>query len=440
MSGIRTPLNATPAFALGQGKWLKEILRAGDLHYQGGTYKIDTDYLDSVVTSFNDKAIKRVPFQLADADNRHTQAPERRKGFIEGLRRNGESLEAIIDLDEDANQIVETDASFPVSVLINHNRTTGEGREFPAVLSHVLGTYDPVLTDLSDWVRLPEEIAASNDGGGDIIDFLALNAAEHSEPLQPATDATTDSPSSDEGATKPSKEAPAVADTTTTIHELLDADQRKKLLALLTADETPQDAPGDATSTDGTDTTAADPESDNDDDADESGDDTDESVPSDEDIEAMLATVTDLDDDTPEQVAAAHNATDADNSIALANMSAQLEEMRLANEVTSKKLAQSEWKTEKDAWIHANIPPHIVNLCEPFLNGASDKLSLSHSGDKAKVAEHLRKVLSAISKTAPDLGLSQGPIGTSEEADKAREEAEARAAKAAQVTSHLKKN
>lgn len=435
MSGIRTPLNATPAFALGQGKWLKEVLRAGDLHYQGGRYPITTEYLDSVVDAYNAKAIKKVPFQLADADNRHTADPARRKGFIEGLRRNGDSLEAVIGLDDEANAIVESDLSFPVSVLINHDRTTGEGKHFDAVLSHVLGTYDPVLTELGDWVRLPEEIAASNDGGGDVLDFLALNAAEHAEPLEPAATtsdsepATGDSaPSSDEGANPDPSEG--TDDAMPDIDQLIQdpeklAELRKALAAL---DDSSDEAADEQPDPDDAEAAGEDP--------DETGD----STPSDEEIEAMLQTSDDLDADTPEQVAASHSANEADNSLALANMSQQLEEMRLANEVTSKKLAESEWRTEKDSWVHANIPPAIVALCEPFLNGASDKLALSNTGDKVKVATQMRKLLTEISKQAPSLGLSQGPIGTSEEADKAREEAEARAAKAAQVTSHLKKN
>lgn len=426
MSGIRTPLNSTPAFALGNGKWLKEVLRAGDLHYQGGTYPISTDYLDSVVAAYDAKAIKRVPFQLAGPNNEHDQRPERRRGFIEGLRRNGDSLEAVIDLEDEANHIVETDTSFPVSVLINHDRTTGEGKHFDAVLTHVLGTYDSVLTDLGDWVRLPEEIAASNDGGGDVIDFLALNAAERADPLEPTDSATLDS-SSDEGATPDPSERTEPMPTLAELLTNASDDDLKALRAKLDEVDPPKPAEGD--DDEPTDDVATD----------ESDDDTgDDSAPSDEEIEAMLTTSDDLETESPEQVAASHAAGESDNAIALANMSSQLEEMRLANEVTGKKLAEAEWKTEKDAWIHANIPPHILGLCEPFLNGASKTLALSNGGDKERVAGQLRKVLTEISKQAPNLGLSQGQIGTSEEADQAREEAEARAAKAAKVTAHLK--
>lgn len=432
MAAVRTPLDSVPALALGNRRYRKQLLKTGPLHYQGGVVDISAEMIGGIVQAFDAKAQTKVPFQLADANNAHTMDPLRRKGFVTALHQTSDGLDGIIELEDEAAGLVDSDPEFGVSVLVSPI-TTGEGQSYDHVLQHVLGTYSPVITSLEPW-----SIAASQTPADGLVDFLALAAEDAENKAEPATDApqdddapaptdsATSSPSSDEGVTDPSEEEPAVPSLKDMLADA-SADDLKALRAKLDEVDPPKPAEGD------------DDEPTDDAATDESTDDADDdSAPSDEEIEAMLTTADDLETESPEQVAASHAAGESDNAIALANMSSQLEEMRLANEVTSKKLAEAEWKTEKDAWIHANIPPHILGLCEPFLNGASKTLALSNGGDKERVAGQLRKVLTEISKQAPNLGLSQGQIGTSEEADQAREEAEARAAKAARVTAHIK--
>lgn len=387
MDAVRTPLDHGTALALGNRRYRKQVLKVGDVHYQGGKFPVTDKYLDDVVRAFDSKAITKVPFQLADSSNRHTEDPLRRFGTVVGLHRTPDGLDAVLELDDEAARLVDKDPEFGVSVLIKHDRTTGEGQHYPAVLAHILGTTDPVLTSLAPW---QPELAASHPVE-DTLDLLALtSSAPRDEPTRKALMADTLAP-----------EELAVL---------------RSLLARLTPDEpadpaTPvvepaTDLPADQPFTDG------DPEP------------TDTPEPegeaaefTDEEIAAMVASLDDIPADEPEMVAAGHDSNAADlelsHQLEVEQQARRDSELRLAQ--VEAKLAAQEYEAERLQLAQRHgIPPRITDIVRPLLEGTGGKLALSNGGE-VDPAALIRKFVVELAST-PRLDLSQ-PVGSGQGVD-----------------------
>lgn len=387
MDGVRTPMDYLPALELGNKLWRKEIIKQGTIHYDGGRFEATPEYLDSVVAAFKERAIGSVPFTFVDDYGRHVESPNARKGNVVGLERTPTGLDAIVALDDDADALVQKDKKFGVSVLIKHNRTTGNGKQYPAVLAHVAGTYDPVLNDLGDWQEF-DQIAASNDVT-DVLDLLALtSSAPRDEPTRKALMADTLAP-----------EELAVL---------------RSLLARLTPDEpadpaTPvvepaTDLPADQPFTDGDPEPTDTPEG-------------DAAEFTDEEIAAMVASLDDIPADEPAMVAAGHESSPAD-----LELSHQLEaeqqarrdsELRLAQ--VEAKLAAQEYEAERLQLAQRHgIPPRITDIVRPLLEGTGGKLALSN-GSEVDPAALIRKFVVELAST-PRLDLSH-PVGSGQGVD-----------------------
>lgn len=391
MDAVRTPLASVPALALGNRRYRKQVLTLGKIYHGGGVFDVTPEYIDSVVTAFDSKAIARVPFQLADAANSHTEDPLRRFGSVEALHRTPEGLDAVIELDEDAARLVDKDPEFGVSVLVKHNRTTGDGRRFPAVLAHVLGTTDPVLS-LTPW---REELAASH-AAEDTLDLLALTpATEPADALAlssafPAASGDTSSP----------KEGSTMADSATLAPEELAAlrslaSVAPQLVQLATA---PQDSADD---TDPADT-----------DGDQTTDDAvDEALEMTEaDIKA-LADLIDLDDEQDTQPLAASH----DGNAEMLALSQRLDEAEQARRDQALALAQlrderdeTRYSAQRDQWARKyGVHPSVTDIVKPLLKGgAGQKLALANGGGDVDPAALIAKFVHEIA-TRPRLDLSQ---------------------------------
>lgn len=386
MDAVRTPLATASALELGNKLWRKEILKAGTIHYQGGKFDATPAYLDSVLAAYQDGAIGSVPFTFVDDKGAHVEAPERRKGNIIGLERTATGLDAILSLDDDADELVRKDRKFGVSVLIKHDRTTGGGKHYPAVLAHVAGTYDPVINNLGDW----EEIAASNDAV-DVLDLLALTSAPQDEPT---------------------KESPMADAATLTPEELA---QLRSLLAKLDtpADDKPVEPEKPAAEVDETETT-------------------------DEDAE-LAAMVEGLDDaPEPELIAASNDA----NPEVLA-LSQRLEAAELARKDDALALAQLRDERDEANYLaerenlarNFGIHPSVTDIVKPLLKGAGSKLALSN-GAEVIPADLIRKFVHEIA-TRPRLDLSQAK-GTALDIDGDADEAKNRDELAAEIAKSLR--
>lgn len=384
MDAVRTPLATGTALSLGNKLWRKEILKSGTIHYKGGQFDASPDYLDAVLAAFQDGAIGSVPFTFVDDDGKHVEDPERSKGNIIGLERTATGLDAIVSLDDDADKLVRRDRKFGVSVLIKHDRTTGGGKHYPAVLAHVAGTYDPVINNLGDW----EEIAASNDAI-DVLDLLALTSAPQDEPT---------------------KESPMADAATLTPEELA---QLRSLLAKL---DTPAEV------------TPAEPEKP----AAETAE-----VETDEDAE-LAAMVEGLDAAEPELIAASNES----NPEVLA-LSQRLEAAELARKDDALALAQLRDERDEANYLaerenlarNFGVHPSVTDIVKPLLKGAGNKLALSN-GAEVIPADLIRKFVHEIA-TRPRLDLSQAK-GSALDLDGDADEAKNRDELAAEIAKSLR--
>ncbi len=387
MDAVRTPLDHGTALALGNRRFRKQLIRLGDLHYQGGTFPITEEYLDSVVKAFDARAVPAVPFQLADHGNRHTEDPERRRGTVVGLHRTPDGLDGVLELSDAGAAMVDEYPDLGVSVLVKHNRTTGEGLEFPAVLCHVLGTTDPVLTQLGPWCP---ELAASNDTT-DVLDLLALTAA----PVNGAAPLATP------GDPAPQKEAPTMADTATlTPEDVLAlrslASVAPALVKLATAPtEDPADTVGDA---------GQDP-------ADTALDEQLEMTEADIKALADLIALDDEQDDTEDgmPLAASHD-DDNDEVMALSQRLDEAEQHRRDDALALSQLRaerdETRYLAERDQLARQyGVHPSVTDIVRPLLEGSGQQLALSN-GRNVDPAALIRKFVQEIS-TRPRLDLSQ---------------------------------
>jgi len=89
---LQMPFSRGEASQVGPRLFRKQVLRQGSIRYQGRTLNFDRAYLSKLVEHFRQGAFRQVPFVLADADNKHNEAPEKasrpfdkhRDGFIMG--------------------------------------------------------------------------------------------------------------------------------------------------------------------------------------------------------------------------------------------------------------------------------------------------------------------------------------------------------------------
>lgn len=384
MDAVRTPLATGTALELGNKLWRKEILKAGTIHYKGGKFEATPEYLDSVLAAYQDGAIGSVPFTFVDDTGAHVEAPERRRGNVVGLERTATGLDGIFALDDDADELVQKDRKFGVSVLIKHDRTTGGGKHYPAVLAHVAGTYDPVINNLGDW----EEIAASNDAV-DVLDLLALTSAPQDAPTKGSTmaEATTLTP-----------------EETAQLRSLL-----AKIDAAVPAGTTaePETAPAVAEVV--------------------------EAELTDEELQRLADGILSEDGAVeviePDLIAASNDSNDE-----VLALSQRVEAAEQARRDIELRLAQSE-KREADTAFAAEkvelaqkhgIHPRITEMAKPLLHGTAGKVLALSNGNELDVADLMRKVMVEIA-TSPRLDLSQAKgsaLDLDDDADEAKERAE----------------
>lgn len=391
-AAIRTPLDESEALQLGNRVWRKEVLRAGTLHYRGDKIQITPQYLDEIVAAFREGAIGSVPFTFVDGKGEHAESPELRKGAILGLERAGDSLKATIALDPDADALVDRDRRFGVSVLVKHNRTTGGGKHYPAVLAHVAGTYDPVINDLGDW----EEIAASHDGG-QVLDLLALSA---------------DVPADEQDDNRSDNGGPPVADTLTP-DELAALRSLASVAPQLVAQATAQD--------DGIEYLTGDAVEDGPVYVDEVDDDTEGGRQmSDADIAEMLRTLDpegvmegDAEGAVDEREPIAASSGPSDEVLALTQQLAEAQQrdhdrdLRLAQ--VESELAARNYIAERDQMAREfGIHPAVTDIIRPLLEGRGvGHVALSHGdGQRVDVAATVRRFARELARR-PRLDLSQ---------------------------------
>lgn len=173
-ASVISPYSYSAAIELGNHRWSKRILPVGDLEYQGRQLHFTPAYIRGLAQAFHNRAYDQVSFQLADAQNSHTNDPERHRGTIVDMKAQPDGLWITLEPTERGEEILRQNPLLGVSARIVEQFQRGDGAFFPAAIQHVLGTLDPRIPGLGAW----EPVSLSNGGDSSItIDLSNLSFA-----------------------------------------------------------------------------------------------------------------------------------------------------------------------------------------------------------------------------------------------------------------------
>lgn len=409
---VRTPIATGEATKVGKRLWRKQVLPNAKLNVRGRVIEFTPDYFRKVEQAFRDEAYPTVPFMLADKNNDHTMDPERAHGEVLSLEAADDGLYATLRLSEVAERIVRDNPRFGVSVRIREDWDRADGKHYPAAMQHLLGTFDGVAPGMKPWE--PIDLSTPAD---DVV-VIDLSAATY-----------------DDTSTPTSGGEPTMADLT--------ADELATLRAALPLLQRLQDDPGDdapaGETRDGDTMTEADFEAlaadifgDLDDDGEDGGDwvDTDDAEPGDNEDG-------DADEEEPAEqpelagVAASNTGGDV---VELSN-SARDEDRRTILEL-SQRLDAANYEKERDALVRATgLPPSIIDLARPVLEGSRHVVELSN-GTSVDAGDVVRQILKAVGEKVQMLDLSAS-LGTDEPTDEDKAAAEHRASVADRILANF---
>lgn len=177
---VFTPFAHAATVELSNRLWRKQLIPVGDFDYKGGKLSFTKAYLKDLAQSFKDKVFPGVPFQLAGADNKHTNAVANTVGKVRDVELGDDGLYVIIEASEDGEKVLKQYPELGVSARIYENYTRSDGRHWPAALQHVLGTWDPHLPGMKGW----EAVSLSNDGDDvDVVDLTEIDITRKEGPV-----------------------------------------------------------------------------------------------------------------------------------------------------------------------------------------------------------------------------------------------------------------
>lgn len=180
-TAVLTPFTRSPAKAAGQRLWRKRLLPVGDVQYEGRTLKFTRDYLGQLASAFKARAYDQVPFQLAGADNKHTNDVERTAGQVQSMDVDDDGLWITLATTERGEKVLADNPGLGVSARIVEEYARSDGKHYPAAVQHVLATLDPRIPGLGAW----QAVEASNDVTM-TIDLSGLSfAGDEGEPAMP---------------------------------------------------------------------------------------------------------------------------------------------------------------------------------------------------------------------------------------------------------------
>jgi hypothetical protein len=160
---VLSPLTAGRAVELGNRFWSKKLLPVGDVEYRGRVLHFTPRYLQDLAQAFTAGAYDSVPFQSADGDNKHTNDPERTRGWLTGLDVRPDGLYCTVETTERGHARLRENPRLGVSARIVEQYARSDGKFFPQALQHVLGTLDPRIPELGPWQAVEASNAAEVD-------------------------------------------------------------------------------------------------------------------------------------------------------------------------------------------------------------------------------------------------------------------------------------
>lgn len=419
---VRTPLVQSDTIELGNRVYRKQVLPIGELNYKGRKLKFTPEYLRNVAAAFRRQAFDTVPIMLSDRDNSHTMALTAGGGEVMGLdvdeTADKPGLYATVRLPKQAEGVVEDNRKVGVSVRIKENYERGDGEFFPAAMQHLLLTWDPRVTGMAPW----EPVDLSDDDG-ELLDLSGLTWNTEEKEGNPMPQNTPAEGAGSDGApdTAPARDNDAL------FQEFLEWQASRNGQADTVEVPVADDAEADAQGAEGADTAQAEGQ----DDAD-SAQAAEGAGPgftaadvgiSDDEFEeiaanALFGVTDDGADRQPAEVAASSD----DDAVELSNADRdeRYQALELSNRQLRQRLDAADYERERAQIVRSTgVPPHIVDLARPLLEGSGHSVELSN-GEDVDAGEIVRGVFQQLGSTLKLLDLSQeigqAPVSTEEQA------------------------
>lgn len=160
----------------------KQILPKAGIDYtakDGSRQHIDFDeqYLTDLATL---KAVDKIGFLLADAENRHTMDPERWRGDVVQMEVREDGLYGkIVFPNPTAAAAVIDNPNLGVSARIRENVQRSDGSTLARGIIHVLGTLDPQVSGMAPWQ--PTDLSNDEDEVLDLSEMEYTDMADKKE-------------------------------------------------------------------------------------------------------------------------------------------------------------------------------------------------------------------------------------------------------------------
>lgn len=418
---VRTPVATGDAEQVGKRLWRKQVLPVGSFQVAGRKLEFTPDYCRQVADAFTAGAYDTVPTMLADKSNDHTMALLDEGGEVLALQAEPDGLYATVQLSEPAAERITRNKRCGVSVRIRENYDRADGQFYPAAMQHLLLTWDPRIPGMAPW----EPIDLSTPAGGNAV-VLDLSSMTYDEP----------------NTTPTSGGEPTMADLTP--EELAQVRAAMPLLQRLQegtgqdtappADESDEaeferlaaDIFGDLGDGDGDGIDWVGPDGEpGEDDDEETGDDGEGDEPA-EPAEPPVP--------APAEVAAS-NPGDGYDYLELSNTGRDADRARILE--LSNQLDATNYERERDTLARqTGLPPSIIDLARPLLEGSGREVLLSNGSDRVDAGEVMRGVLHAVGQKIQLLDLSAA-LGTDEPDDEAKAAAEHRSKVADNILQYL---
>lgn len=372
VNAFQMPVCVELATKLGPKLFRKTVLKTGTINYMGKQINFDTNMLQNYVDNFNAGAKDQVPFVLVDASNRHVDLPERYRGEIKGLEvsKDGKRLDAVLEMTGSGAKLIEDNPKLGVSIRAVDRLERPDGLTFGPTIEHVAGTLDPKINGLGPWIPVELSNPTAN-----VIDLSGTDEVSNN--------------------TEDKKES---------LMASLTDEQVQKLLGLLEGSE---EAPDKGKKNKKVTHSEAD-----DDENDEQGLESDSAT--DDELKDVASPV-DEDEDENEDAPQLVNASNVDlEALELANARIDAQAVELARLRTEADRTRYE-SERQEMWSKFNLPPRIVDLARPLLEGSSNVVELSN-GRKVDGGQIIRKVLHEFGTLMARLDLSN-ELGSAQEAD-----------------------
>jgi hypothetical protein len=185
MTVIHMPINTDDAEYIDMsgedGYFWKQLIPMNySLDYKGKKLLFDEQYLRNIKKAYEENALgQQTAFQLASDANEHDTAedralgrnydPRRFHGDVSQLAVNSRGLYGRFKLTKDGTKLISDNPKLGVSVSLKEGYKSHNGKEYPVVMRHVLGTLDPKIRSMGDWQK--DLITLTDDAEDEVIDL-----------------------------------------------------------------------------------------------------------------------------------------------------------------------------------------------------------------------------------------------------------------------------